>query len=200
MQCWVPIYNLLRCFWNVVMDGNYFKPWSWAGAVGSGFTISARLYTTLKAAAVKARYKWYRSSCKVFEFCLNPLGLVRASQWAPVPHRGPEAWARYFIYRVNFLSTGSTKKSPNPTGNFLIRTLSIKTKEVPIRDMVIKVQGNTSPKQIKIKVHVWPGHATISPNRYSPAQFENRIKPRRYMYMYVRRITRSTMYQKAPFC
>ena len=33
-------------------------------------------------------------------------------------------------------------------------------------------------------------------NRESPAQFEHRIKPR----MYVRRVTRSTMYEKAPFC
>ena len=32
-------------------------------------------------------------------------------------------------------------------------------------------------------------------NRESPAQFENRIKPR----VYVRRITRSTMYGKASF-
>ena len=30
----------------------------------------------------------------------------------------------------------------------------------------------------------------------SPAQFEKRIKPR----VYVRRITHSTMYEKAPFC
>ena len=30
----------------------------------------------------------------------------------------------------------------------------------------------------------------------SSAQFENRIKPR----VYVRRITSSTMYKKAPFC
>ena len=29
-----------------------------------------------------------------------------------------------------------------------------------------------------------------------PAQFENGIKP----WVYVRRITRSTMYKKAPFC
>ena len=40
------------------------------------------------------------------------------------------------------------------TGNFLIWTLSIETKEVPIRDMAIKVQGHTSPKQIEIRVHV----------------------------------------------
>ena len=33
-------------------------------------------------------------------------------------------------------------------------------------------------------------------NRESPPQFENRIKPR----VYVRRITRSTMYEKSPFC
>ena len=33
-------------------------------------------------------------------------------------------------------------------------------------------------------------------NRKSPAQLENRIKPR----MYVRRITRRTMHEKAPFC
>ena len=32
--------------------------------------------------------------------------------------------------------------------------------------------------------------------RESPSQFENRIMPRGY----VRRMTRSTMYQKAPFC
>ena len=32
------------------------------------------------------------------------------------------------------------------------------------------------------------------PNRESPAQFENRIKPR----VYVMRITRSTMYEKDP--
>ena len=30
----------------------------------------------------------------------------------------------------------------------------------------------------------------------NPAQVENRIKPR----MYVRRITRGNMYEKAPFC
>ena len=33
-------------------------------------------------------------------------------------------------------------------------------------------------------------------NWESPAQFENRIKPP----VYVRRITRSTMYKKAPLC
>ena len=33
-------------------------------------------------------------------------------------------------------------------------------------------------------------------NRENPAQFENRIKPR----VYARRITRSTMYEKALFC
>ena len=33
-------------------------------------------------------------------------------------------------------------------------------------------------------------------NRDSPAQFENRIKPRDY----VRPIMRNTMYEKAPFC
>ena len=33
-------------------------------------------------------------------------------------------------------------------------------------------------------------------NREGPAQFENRIKPR----VYIRHITRSTMYEKAPFC
>ena len=33
-------------------------------------------------------------------------------------------------------------------------------------------------------------------NRESPVQFENRIKPR----VYVRHITLSTMYEKAPFC
>ena len=32
--------------------------------------------------------------------------------------------------------------------------------------------------------------------RESPPQFDNRIRAR----VYVRRITRSTMYQKAPFC
>ena len=32
--------------------------------------------------------------------------------------------------------------------------------------------------------------------RESPAQFENRIKPR----VYIRRITGSTMYEKAAFC
>ena len=32
-------------------------------------------------------------------------------------------------------------------------------------------------------------------NRESPAQFENRIKPR----VYVRCVTRSTMYEKNPF-
>ena len=32
--------------------------------------------------------------------------------------------------------------------------------------------------------------------RESPAQFANLIKPR----VYIRRITRSTMYVKAPFC
>ena len=34
------------------------------------------------------------------------------------------------------------------------------------------------------------------PNLESPAQFENQIKPQ----VYVRLITRSAMYEKAPFC
>ena len=39
-------------------------------------------------------------------------------------------------------------------------------------------------------------HLRIPNIRESPAQFENRINPR----VYVRRITRSTLYKKAPFC
>ena len=39
-------------------------------------------------------------------------------------------------------------------------------------------------------------YVTCGHNRESPAQFENQIKSR----MYVRRISRSTMYEKAPFC
>ena len=42
------------------------------------------------------------------------------------------------------------------------------------------------------------GFLTIRPIciRESPSQFENRIMPR----VYIKSITRSTMYQKAPFC
>ena len=35
-------------------------------------------------------------------------------------------------------------------------------------------------------------------NRESQAQFEDRTKPQ--VYVHVRRITRSTMYEKAPLC
>ena len=40
------------------------------------------------------------------------------------------------------------------------------------------------------------GHLYYNFNRESPAQCENRIKPR----VYVRRIRRSTMYENAQFC
>ena len=38
--------------------------------------------------------------------------------------------------------------------------------------------------------------AQMNIHRETSEQFENRIKPR----VYVRRITRSTMYEKGPFC
>ena len=41
-----------------------------------------------------------------------------------------------------------------------------------------------------------PHNFTLRTIRESPPQFENRIMAR----VYVRSITRSTMYQKAPFC
>ena len=47
-----------------------------------------------------------------------------------------------------------------------------------------------------LRAHYLSQNDMNNPNRESLAQFKNRIKPR----VYVRRITRGTMYEKVPFC
>ena len=49
---------------------------------------------------------------------------------------------------------------------------------------------------ISINIYDWKQNLTGETIRESPPQFENRIMVR----VYVRSITRSTMYQKASFC
>ena len=56
---------------------------------------------------------------------------------------------------------------------------------------------NTISRGNIVSIEPFPITEYISHNLcQSPAQFENRIKPR----VYAKRIMRSTMYEKAPFC
>ena len=60
----------------------------------------------------------------------------------------------------------------------------------------VGLQGLHSSSRWDVETYCVPAVSSFKCIQESPSQFENRIMPR----VYVRRITRSTMYQKAPFC